>query len=124
MYGHNPKEVLRVCEKVYSDETLDCCTAANRVFSQLNDFDPLRESNTDDAKTLMKRVKDKGSLEEAINYTLLSVGLVKCDPEPGDLVFIRGACGICLGANLYATRGIVGLSIIVENNVRGWTCQK
>lgn len=124
MYGLNPDTVLKTSYDVYSDLSLDCCTAANILYYKLHDFNILESYGVSSVKELMGLIKKSGGLKQALESVLLSLDFFECKPNTGDVVFIRNAAGICVKPDLYVTRNLFGASLIVEQNVRGWSCHR
>lgn len=125
MCGLKPNTVYESSIKIMSDSSLDCCTAAFNVYEAVHGNNPLHKFGVADAKDLIRLIREMGSLHNAIDYGLTTIGFTRCEPDTGQICFLDKSLCICISKGLYAVKGKDSVTIVYrkdspDNKVSSW----
>ena len=127
MCGLKPNDVYEAAIKVMSRSHLDCCTAAFNTYEIAHGINPLHKFDVSDAKDLIRLIRETGSLYNAIDYGLTTIGFTRCGPDVGQICFLNKSACICISKGLYAVKGKDSAIIVAhgdspDNKVSSWKC--
>lgn len=123
MCGLKPNTIYEASIKVMSKQSLDCCTAAFNTYEIVHGNNPLHQFGVSDAKDLIRLIRETGSLYNAIDYGLTTIGFSRCEPDIGQICFLDKSLCICIDKGLYAVKGKNSAAIVAEpehNKVFSW----